>query len=613
MDGGDTEKAVMENIRRQTKESYRRRRSRGGSGAAARSRHARREIAPSTSKSISTSPSSPLRPPGGTSTSSPSSLWPQDKLTPPDHSTGLAQRHQSSIWGTGQDTLGAYLVARLARTEPQSPNSFDPLVVADRNYSVPTSPNTSLSTSSLPFDVQEINLVMYYLDHIFPRLSPYFQYYAGDTGRGWLLNLFLRNKPLCNAAVCLSACDKAQFVLGPLSDIPQPYHELEMQHLRSVADLRDHLDQVSKKTGASQVAAGVEALACIIHMIFFEVGFNSPLLLYISLCTKLTTFQLWIPRKGLMNDWVMHLDAASALLSSLDSSPSLMSETSPVSDISQSHEYPSPSQCNIPTELLSEGEKLAFDFFLDFYISCFITAVATLGLTPQSAQSIRRVRALCYQKPTRLWDRRGCDDTVMLTLLDIAILKDWRQRKSRSGTLSLRELTRRAEPIESLLHEGVAKFAATASPQSPAPARFSSCVDEEKRMVTNIYVNAALLFLHVVVSGFHPNIPEIRQGVLRTLDALEYMREHSSHNFPSWPYCVAGCLALESEYPRFRALVPPNEQGKHPLVLSIWTLEIIEECWRIRAAQKRQHLERGEESCDWVAAMNHLGTRLLLI
>ncbi|OAP56029.1 hypothetical protein AYL99_10181 [Fonsecaea erecta] len=601
MDGGEAEKTVLETLKRQVKESYRRRRSKG-SGATPRL--SRCEVDPGTVTPLS--PPLPL----GTSASSPSSVWPQDKPTPSDNSTRPSQHPQATDWA-GQDRFDTYLVTRISRTGTQSPNgnTYDPL--SDRTYSASTSVSASPSrdlNTRIPFDEEELNLVMYYLDHIFPRLDPYFKYSAGDTGRGWLLNLFLRTKPLCNAAVCLSACDKAQFVLGPLSDIPQPYHELELQHLRSVADLRDHLDQLSKKTGASQMAAGVEALACIIHLIFFE---------------------LWIPRKGLMNDWVMHLDAASALLSSLDASPLLMSEESPDSDagveISHAYEYEEV-RCHIPTELLSEGEKLAFEFFLDVYIYCFINATASLGLTPQSAQSIRRVRALCHQNPARLWDRRGCEDWVMLTLLDIAILRDWKQKKSRAGTLSVRELNRRAEMIERRLYEGAAKFtdpwlpsssSSSSSPSSKPPAVTSATttMDEEKRMVTSTYIHGALVFLHVVVSGFHPNIPEIRQGVVRTLHALEYMREHSVHNFPSWPYCVAGCLALEPEWPRFRALVPPFEKGKHPLVLSKWTLEIIEECWetRLRAAQQPEEQQRGEESCSWVTAMNHLGTRLLLL
>ena len=112
---------------------------------------------------------------------------------------------------------------------------------------------------------------MYYFDHVFPRLCPLFTYSAGNKGRGWLLSLFLRTKPLCAAAICISACDQAQFVLGPLSDIPQPNHDLEMKHIQIVVDLRAHLAQLSQQTGASRMAVAVEALACVMHLILFEV------------------------------------------------------------------------------------------------------------------------------------------------------------------------------------------------------------------------------------------------------------------------------------------------------------------------------------------------------
>jgi hypothetical protein len=113
---------------------------------------------------------------------------------------------------------------------------------------------------------------MYYLDHIFHRLCPFFNYTPSNNGRGWLLNLFLRTKPLCAVAVCLAACDQKQFSHGALSDTPQPNHDLEMQHLQIVKDLRDHLGELSKKSGASRMSAAVEALACIMHLIQFEVG-----------------------------------------------------------------------------------------------------------------------------------------------------------------------------------------------------------------------------------------------------------------------------------------------------------------------------------------------------
>lgn len=568
----------MQDIKHQVKESYRRRRSRRSSAPRLHTFSSQRDRHDSNARTLIPSPS--YAPGPFASSLSPSSSWPVENAGASDDSTGPSYSKHSRAWENEDriDVLDAYYDPGTGEGEQE----------CDRDR------------VSYDFDERGLDLVMYYLDHIYPRLVPYSELSPGGNGRGWLLNLFLRTKPLYTAAKCLSACDKAQFVLGPLSDIPQPNHDLEMQHLQSVADLRGHLYQLSNtKAGASQMAAGVEALACIMHLILFEVRTTHESIRTVTMLINTLEIQLWIPRKGLMNDWVMHLDAASALLSSLDQAASLVSDSSPNSNASDMIE--SEVKCNIPIHLLSDGEKSAFEFFLGLYTYCFINATASLGLTPQSAQSIARVRALYHQGHNKLSTALGCEDWVMLTLLDIAVLKDWKQQKSKAGTLSLRDLNHRADIIEARLLNGLAKVA------HPLPASASS-IQEGKRMVTNTYINAALVYLHVVVSGFYPHIPEIQQSVLQTLRALEYMREHSRLNFPCWPYCVAGCLALESEYPRFRALVPPFEKGKHPLVMTRWTLDIIEECWKTRASQPP-----GEESCSWVTAMNHLGTRLLLL
>ncbi|KIW37698.1 uncharacterized protein PV06_10331 [Exophiala oligosperma] len=600
MDGGPTEKNMMGTLQRRIKESYRLRRTRRCKTTAANNDSLCNYDSSSgaaTGRSFVESPS-----PDSSSWTQRSSILMLDRssqrlqrTTPPydrDCCLAIRKSHEPRRSNLGLLYSNSTYISNRCSTDP-SPPSFAPI----------------------SFTESELNLIMYYLDHIFPRVAPFFKYSAADNGRGWLLNLFLRIRPLYTAVVCLSACDKAQFLLGPLTDVPQPYHDLEMQHLQSVADLRDHLDQLATKTGASQMAAGVEALVCIIHLIFFE---------------------LWIPRRGFgVSDWTMHLDAASALLSTLDvASNSIIpgkGNTTPI-PASPSEGFDDSIRTDIPVHLLSDSEQSAFTFFLDWYTYVFVCATATFGMTPQSAQAIGRIRAIYQPEKDKLRDLRGCEDWVLLTILEIAVLKDWKQKASQAGTLSLRELNRRAALIERKLQDGAARCArplrrsssmpsstsfsipnggtlgtnSTSTPSSSASAGLSR--DEEFRMITSTFIHAALVFLHVVVSGYFPNIPEIRNSVLQTLAALEYMRTYSAHNIPSWPYCVAGCLALESEYSRFRALFPPFEEGTHPLVMTMWTLEILEECWKTRASQPG-----GREICSWVAAMNQLGTRLLLL
>jgi hypothetical protein len=169
------------------------------------------------------------------------------------------------------------------------------------------------------------------------------------------------------------------------------------------------------------------------------------------------------------------------------------------------------------------------------------------------------------------------------------------------GTLSIKELARRADFIELRLNKGF-EMLETSNPHC------KSYKERQQDIMTKVFIGGSLIFLHTVTSGLLPNLPEIRQGVMKTLDALENMRKHSEINIPSWPYCMAGCLALESEHERVRALYPPPKKDTHPLVTTRWTLDIIEECWKARKTQKE-----GTETCHWITAMSHLGTRLLLL
>jgi hypothetical protein len=262
MDGGQLEKEIMCAIKLQIKESYRRRRSRVSQ------LHPTQGCRENTGNASTPPPSRDNQTPGP----DPFSSWSREITISPSLSSRFINGHTrrtSDLRGT-EHRHGSYSPMN-DTVEPSGIDNTDSYgSQSNSDYSLSFSPRNGFGTRC-SYDERELNLVMYYLDHIFPRLCPYFKYSASDNGRGWLLNLFLRTRPLCTAAVCLSACDQAQFVLGPLSDIPQPYHELEMQHIRSVMDLRDHLDQLSKKTGASQMAASVEALACIMHLILFEV------------------------------------------------------------------------------------------------------------------------------------------------------------------------------------------------------------------------------------------------------------------------------------------------------------------------------------------------------
>lgn len=530
MDGGEREKAMLQKFNMQCKIAYRQRRSSKPNDKASSARPL-----------LSASPA--IQPERSPWSDAFTSIREEIAAESPMSSPADLYQHRSA----------------LSDAFPRSTSIQSPYSTVDNRFS---------------YSEHEIDLVMYYLDHIFPRLNPFFEYTPTNKGRGWLLNLFLRTKPLCALAVVLSECDRAQLVLGALNETPQPHLDLELQHIQIVTDLRDHLTRLSDSDGAYQMAAAVEALACIMHLILFE---------------------LWIPRKGeFENDWVLHLDAASILLESVARRPG---QTPPIDVCTAADEDIAR---HFPIEYLSSGEQSAFQFYLTQYAYSYCITVASLGLNPARQLLFHRIRDLFSESSNKLRNMLGCDDGIMIAMLDIAALRDWKEQMQETSNLSLRELGRRADRIETILND---KMSLLTSVEPSAQSRFY----KEQVMITRCFASASLVYLHVVTSGFWPNLPEIKQSVIDTIEALEDMRGRTEINISSWAYCVAGCLAREPEYPRIRALNPAPKPGTHPLVLTKWTLDIIEEAWRVRA-----NLMNGVETCDWVVAMQRLNTRLLL-
>ena len=280
------------------------------------------------------------------------------------------------------------------------------------------------------------------------------------------------------------------------------------------------------------------------------------------------------------------MEAASTLLNSIALTPSDDIRGSSVED-------------NFPVHYLSHGELSAFRYFFTQFSYCYVLTIISIGLTPALRLSIERTRAIFYGKDLFKNMLGGYDD-VMITMLDIAVLRDWKESTVKMDAANQKTLDVQANSLHSRLRQ---------LSQSLAIAEDASLLGREadQAMITRCFISASFVYLAAITSAFEPDLPEIKIGVLQTLADLEHMRASSSINIPSWPYCVAGCLAHDKDFPRIHALNPRPQAGTHPLVMTKWTLDIIEECWRVRGRAKPDAM-----SCDWRTGMNNLGTRLML-
>lgn len=188
----------------------------------------------------------------------------------------------------------------------------------------------------------------------------------------------------------------------------------------------------------------------------------------------------------------------------------------------------------------------------------------------------------------------GCSSEVMMIIAQIAGLEAWKKESKAQGKLSNIKLVTRATSIETDL-EAVASKLADVMSRSPS----DSCE------VTQLFASAALVYLHVVVSGFQFSLPEIRSTVAKSITMFQHLSNPKLLRSLVWPLCVTGCLATKEQEGFFRDLVMGMSMEAYMFGSIRSALRIMENSW-----EKRDGLEEG---WDWAACMNSLGHLMLIV
>jgi len=114
---------------------------------------------------------------------------------------------------------------------------------------------------------------------------------------------------------------------------------------------------------------------------------------------------------------------------------------------------------------------------------------------------------------TRAESLTGCPDEVLFGIAEISSLECWKAQEMRNGTLSMRELIRRGDVLERHLRADYARDTdqTTLHPESamgdPNTAGHSGAMsqgDVTRKLVAGIFREAAIVYLHTVLSGSHP-------------------------------------------------------------------------------------------------------------
>lgn len=251
---------------------------------------------------------------------------------------------------------------------------------------------------------------------------------------------------------------------------------------------------------------------------------------------------------------------------------------------------------------------------LGSFISLDILACASTRSAP--FLEIDHIQALSQLEIT-MERMMGCETSVMSLIFEITELDRWKAESQASHKLSIVELAKRGLHIEQRLRQELANLNVSSTQSLPQPSNHPSVIHATPSHViaTKAYALAAIIYLHVVLSGPYPELPEIAGPVS---DAISLFR--NTQDNPKlllnmiWPLCVTGCMVIESQQGLFRQLAASFSRrntgnGSLPsLSASTGTffeaMKIIEQCWHTR--------KNLPFDCDWASIMDQSACYVLL-
>lgn len=142
----------------------------------------------------------------------------------------------------------------------------------------PESGNTFFGTPTITNN--EAALLMHFVDNVFPLQYPMYKPEVSEGGRGWLLSLLLKTKPLYHASIGLSAYHRG-VVLRELTSGGCTKPSIAEQESHLAICLTEFQEAIRSAHDCAKdcvygrdicVGSSLAIMACVVQLVFFEVS-----------------------------------------------------------------------------------------------------------------------------------------------------------------------------------------------------------------------------------------------------------------------------------------------------------------------------------------------------
>jgi hypothetical protein len=235
--------------------------------------------------------------------------------------------------------------------------------------------------------------------------------------------------------------------------------------------------------------------------------------------------------------------------------------------------------------LLFNEDEVLLKFLMAVFTWIDITGAVSLGSSPFLAEHHERLLG-GTDPPLRLDKIGGIQNKVLISIGKIACLDAWKRTSQSNGTLSIIELARRATQLETELKQALDAFTkdCTIPPVYDRPGLpYLTPLSVYSDYVTEFYSRSALTYLHVIVSGAYPELPEIRENICTTMEMLRRIPHPLLPRSMWWPMLIIGSQAFEEDEQKLvRNTIAGAGIHETSIGFGYNVLKILEECWKRR-------------------------------